>query len=124
MDAIERLKGLLEKATAGPWDTDTRYGRDGEGVWTTAIVSDSAHLFDSLCDGAGRIDRDDECEYDGQARDNAKLIIAMRNALPVLLEIAEAAKALNNGILPYTSGAPLEKLRAAVRKLTPESGND
>lgn len=85
---LAEMEALAKAATPGPWGIDTRYGLDDESIWTTAIASEHAYLFDSLCDGVGRIDREgdeDQHGYDGQARDNARFIVWLVNIAPRLI---------------------------------------
>jgi hypothetical protein len=74
MTTIERLRELLEKATPGPWESTDKDGLYAN-IREPTIEAESGRVADmyDLCDAA--------------------LIVAMRNTLPALLEVAEAAKA-------------------------------
>ena len=71
---IEKLRELREKATAGPWEIVQRKS-------TTSVESD------------GRVICDDEQYYpQAVSLDDMRLFVAMRNALPALLVLAEQAQ--------------------------------
>jgi hypothetical protein len=69
---IERLKELNEKATGWPWVS--RHGSDG-------ICNE--YLFKVIIDGD---------ERDRMSPDDVRLIVEMRNALPKLLALVDAAE--------------------------------
>lgn len=68
--AIERLLGLMAKATPGPWFSNRYRGSIDSQVWAGKPGPDTATL---ICSGGDAGDAD------------ADLIAAMRNALPLLL---------------------------------------
>lgn len=75
---IEELKALEIEATPGPWSESAlysllRYGRKGSGAWDDAL--EMANWTEKLPD-----------------EDDAALIVAMRNALPELLELETRAE--------------------------------
>lgn len=76
---IEELQGLLAKATLGPWSTHL--------VDDTTIMSPAREVA-TTCDSS-QTDREDgyDIEYE-QMEADAALIVAMRNALPALLDLA------------------------------------
>lgn len=101
-EKIEELRGLLAKATPGPWEADEEknegcYGVGDdchEGFQSASIHAPdgrggSAKLFDALNSDAACVeeeyDEDRHYAWDGVSRINAALIVAMRNALPALL---------------------------------------
>lgn len=77
-EEIARLRGLLERATRGPWES-----------------LNGRHVFGPDRVLLAELRREDE-EGDGfpaweEAAATTDLIVAMRNALPALLDVAEAA---------------------------------
>lgn len=80
---IEELQGLLAKATPGPWSTHL--------VDDTTIMSPAREVA-TTCDSS-QTDREDgyDIEYE-QMEADAALIVAMRNALPALLDRLEKAE--------------------------------
>lgn len=79
-EQIEELRGLLTKATKGPWSTHL--------VDDTTIISPEREVA-TTCDSS-QTEREDgyNIEYE-QMEIDAALIVTMRNALPALLDIAE-----------------------------------
>lgn len=77
---IEELRGLLAKATPGPWSTHL--------VDDTTIISPTREVA-TTCDSV-QAEREDgyNIEYE-QMEADAALIVAMRSALPDLLDAAE-----------------------------------
>lgn len=94
-EAIERLRALREKATAGPW--------------FTAIDDDTHGIVDSCV-----LDSEDDERPVALAVEyrNAGLIVAMEHALPALLECASALEAIMGAEIIYT-GAIHETLEAS-----------
>ncbi len=105
---IEELRGLLADATPGPWEADEEknegcYGSGDdchEGFKSASIYAPDGRggyvkLFDALNSDAACIEEEYDEEYhfawDAVARSNAAFIVAMRNALPALLDLAERA---------------------------------
>ncbi len=86
-DAIARLRALHEAATPAPWDAAAIGGRK---VPAAVFVADRdvAHVYTGT--GPGRMVAQAFAEDEGHIA-NAALIAAMRNALPALLDVAEAA---------------------------------
>ncbi len=70
-DVIARLRALHEAATPGPW-----FGGPGESVYAGEEHPRGSYIADTF----------------GVGGDDAALIAAMRNALPALLDVAEAAR--------------------------------
>lgn len=119
---LERLKELEKRATAGPWYHDIQIA-NGRVVAIHIVrheVPKDAHdvvlMVNPMCDNR---------------MDDLNLILAMRPALPALIEIAEAAKELLN---PYPSNGfggqyamadnvldAKKKLKAALAKLEAKS---
>ena len=96
------LKAMEAAATKGPWECDTTHNEGsygaGEDVYEgfksyTILSEDGKVLFDSLNSDAIEVheeyDEDGATAWDEIARRNAELIVAMRNALPDLLDAAE-----------------------------------
>ena len=81
-EQIEELRGLLTKATKGPWSTHL--------VDDTTIISPEREVA-TTCDSS-QTEREDgyNIEYE-QMEIDAALIVTMRNALPALLDMAEKA---------------------------------
>lgn len=81
---IEELRGLLAKATPGPWSTHL--------VDDTTIISPTREVA-TTCDSV-QAEREDgyNIEYE-QMEADAALIVAMRSALPALLDLATASLA-------------------------------
>lgn len=81
---VEELRGLLAKATPGPWSTHL--------VDDTTIISPVREIG-TTCDSS-QTERDDgyNIQYE-QMEADAALIVAMRNALPELLDLAASALA-------------------------------
>lgn len=75
-DAISKLRALCEAATPGPWTTL-------EDEYEEGVVRDSAG-HDIIA----------ETMLSGGSHDDARFIAAARTALPLLLEVAEAASEL------------------------------
>ena len=110
MTTIERLRALLAGATPGPWNTQCTIDRDPEEYSAECVRLTYEHA-DSI--GEPRQtqlhmvysgDWDNESESGGiitamtgngpTSERNAALIATARNALPALLDVAEAARAL------------------------------
>lgn len=72
-DRIAELRSLLDKATAGPWEASDREVRESHGGGAIASTY-PIHTTPEAAD----VDAD--------------LIAAMRNALPLLLDVVEAAR--------------------------------
>ena len=102
-EKIEELRGLLAKATPGPWEADNEnnegcYGLGDdchEGFQSASIHAPDGRggyvkLFDALNSDAAFIeeewDEDWHHAWDEVSRANAALIVAMRNALPAMLD--------------------------------------
>jgi hypothetical protein len=120
---IEELKALAEKATPGPWETDTlksegEYGTGPDttaGFEVTAIYSAKGEvLFDPFNSDAIVVQEDygDEDGYvlawDQTSAANAALIVALVNNLPAILSalaavpvMKEALEAVQPYILDY-----------------------
>ena len=85
---IEELRRLLAKATPGPWSTHL--------VDDTTIISPTREVA-TTCDSV-QAEREDgyNIEYE-QMEADAALIVAMRSALPALLDLATASLANGGG---------------------------
>lgn len=96
---IEELKRLNEQATSGPW------GAFGGSIFTTAEVEDAVRDGEIVAVATtGFVTLHEGYWKDGligtpipNRGPDAALIASARNALPILLEIAEAAKDLVAG---------------------------
>ena len=85
---VEQLRRLEQAATPGPWSSDTGGGEHGEQVQVTESKWDLAVIVEDVPPEL----RDSSLE---QRIADARLIAAARNALPALLDIAEAADLLS-----------------------------
>ena len=85
---IAELRSLLAKATLGPWSTHL--------VDDTTIMSPAREVA-TTCDSS-QTDREDgyNIEYE-QMEADAALIVAMRNAMPALLDLASLSLASASG---------------------------
>lgn len=86
IDLIEELRALLAKATPGPWRLHL--------VDDTTIISPAGEVA-TTCDSS-QTEREDgyNIEYE-QMEADAALIVAMRNAMPALLDAASRIRALS-----------------------------
>lgn len=104
---IERLRRLEKEATKGPWHSGMACAPDEHPEnWDkySAIEQDSTG---AILDGF-------ECVADS----DAALIVAMRNALPLLLRVAEAAERMTPGSDNWAwSDSMMADLHEAVRAL-------
>ena len=89
-DIIQKLRGLIAKATDGPWMAAASpssivgwpiVGQQGSSVASVTWMPKPPNVSD-----------DDYAEFVGKCEANAKLIEAMRNHLPALLDRLEAAE--------------------------------
>ena len=133
-EKIEELRALLAKATPGPWEADNE-NNDGcyglgddchEGFQSASIHAPDGRggyikLFDALNSDAACIeeewDEDQHYAWDEVSRANAALIVAMRNALPALLDLASKAPATLS-LAGEDAGGLLQALDAANYSLT------
>lgn len=130
MTLLEKLKELSQQATPGPWRwTDVDYGPGFESYEErkdgpfSALWSDGANKPVMVAQDASSY----RAMFDTPHDVDASLILAMVNALPALLEVAEAAKwvrettnhayVLNQAAV---KGA-LKRLDAALAKLEAEA---
>jgi hypothetical protein len=110
---LERLKELSQQATPGPWEVNP----DGAEEWwyNDTILGEGG--------GGGALA---SC-----IKGNASLIVTAINALPLLLEVAEAARAVNGWDIEWfvkreycedgkAIRAALKNLEAALAKLEKE----
>jgi hypothetical protein len=144
---IEELKALAEKATPGPWETDTlksegEYGSGPDtvaGFEVTAIYNAKGEvLFDALNSDAIVVHEDygDEDGYvlawDETSKTNAALIVALVNNLPAIISALEAVPVMKEALQAFTDGdidvsntaviignGAGEKLRLARQALAP-----
>lgn len=76
-DPIEKLRKLAEAATQGPLDIERRDQGDGSIIYILhGTKGDFAWFLDDL---------------DPRAKRNAEMMLTVRNALPALLDLVEAA---------------------------------
>ena len=106
-EKIEELRGLLAKATPGPWKNHL--------VDDTTIVASNGFEIGTTWPGGsvynGFVDPAEQHEI------NAALIVAMRNALPALLDLASKAPATLS-LAGEDAGGLLQALDAANYSLT------
>lgn len=134
-DTIAELRELLAKATPGDWETDTErsegeygsgpdtstgyddflIGADIGGKWATLLTTENstAKLIEE------DYDEDYHRAWDAVGEANAKLIVAMRNALPALLDRVEAGVRAMRHIEevatdPVSTTAALEAIRVTA----------
>jgi len=90
METVERLHGLLEAATPGPWVQT----QEIDGVFSGRQTVIKAGSDDSPAFPYRRVVTVGQTRqhFHIKAEDNVALIAAMHAALPALLDIAEAAK--------------------------------
>jgi hypothetical protein len=121
-DAITKLRALHEAATPGPWRQDD----GGADDW---IVAGPCGEFIADIGWLGAVNSDAPARPD----EDSALIAAARNALPALLDIAEAARAYleaMEGVCPYAKQREamfrlqdsLDAISDAVRTRTPRGG--
>ncbi len=106
---IAELRALLAKATPGPCEAICFND------WTDSTYVDGAYFASSKC---GFEEEIRECQ--DQIHATAKLIAAMHDALPALLDVAEAAINYDEGF--YGDGRDLDNLTAATRRLRAKAG--
>jgi hypothetical protein len=88
---IAALRELLAKATPGEWLVESREAKHDHAI--------NGYGWDELATVYGREVVDEEGDAEGRA--NAELIVAMRNALPALLDRLEAAEAVVKAAREY-----------------------
>lgn len=111
-ERLDKLRTLEQKATPGPWEVGMRNGANGRTIFArdgeqkaSSDKQDVAHWDSGICDVHGlylnmRVDE----QPTGEAKSNAALIAAMRNAIGPLLEVVEAQhRALEGMVLRYTT---------------------
>lgn len=89
-DAIETLRGLVEKATKGRW-----YTRKSDQIWAERPDGSHTHIANTV-----EFDEDE-----GVLRDNESVIVAAVNALPALLDEIEALRKKNAALLAVAEAA-------------------
>lgn len=107
---ISELRALLAKAMTRPWDTDTWesvYGTKHRVTYKARGLNKGANFIVADMNGT-----------EGNDEGNAALIAAAVNALPALLDVAEAAAKVSC----YQNAASHE-LEAALAKITVTDGN-
>ena len=105
MKTIERLRELEAKATDAPWHSEY-----GNGMYIDGPAKKEVATACGCCDGC----TGDNCEND------RPFIIEMRNAIPALLAVVEAADAMHEaGVDPRNAaaGKALGELALALRAL-------
>lgn len=109
MSVLEELERLEKAATAGKWHAQGYVSDPGRPKWWAITSTEDPHMVSGdgfLLDGA-----------------DARLIVAMRNALPALLNVARAAEAAAAMGVPTTDAevaawiAARDALRAALAEL-------
>ena len=102
MTSLVSLRAALNKATPGPWETRFEAESDGSGVWGIDGIVETGG-YDGMFKGG--IDNDAD----------AALIVAAVNALPALLDIAQAAQTFLNA--SYSAqNAPFVERRLTLRE--------
>lgn len=92
-EAIARLRELERAATPGPWAV-----RDGDDYWK--VIQRGGHRHDTaFSDGTAGGEYSPDCS--DETRD---FLIAARNALPALLDVAAAAQAFLDAVSPAPVG--------------------
>ena len=88
MGTIEQLEALEKAATAGPWEEPF--------LWDESGLTDNSVRQKCVPGMTWKHDTADICTFPPAIRNraNAMLIPAARNALPALLAVAKAAKAV------------------------------
>jgi len=105
MSTVEMLRELEAKATPGPW----------RGVMRMVEIEDEARPDICTCNTAFFDQWRNDTKWDRpdtEAIANAALIAAMRNAMPALLRVADAAKARFEVWTPETYQELKEALEA------------
>lgn len=106
MKALEELKAALEAATPGDWVCDQKF----------IVAPDPRDVFQDIY-VAEVVTEDDEDRYDPLRYEyNAHLIALMHNALPALIEAAEALE--NLVICPAFNGQVFERDKESHREWT------
>src|SRR4051794_11334166 len=97
-DNLDRLEALEKAATPAPWEAEHRPNNDPPQCGANVTNADGHNLFDSFNRDhrVSLIERlsDDGGWYDVAGMKDLELAAAARNALPVLLAVARAAKVL------------------------------
>ena len=103
---VEKLRELTRAATPGPW------------------VDGAGDIFAEDTLGEDGMVRDGECEvascYSRNRIEDEALIVAMRNALPALLDVVEAARAVEESESvgqPSVYPRALKRLRDAIGRV-------
>ena len=103
MTSLVSLRAALYKATPGPWETRFEAESDGSGVWGIDGIVETGG-YDGMFKGG--IDNDAD----------AALIVAAVNALPALLDIAQAAQAFLEVNSVIGGGRQVEPAYQALRE--------
>ncbi len=124
MSSLKRLRRIAEAATPGPWAFRNNLGCKAIGQRV------NRQTLDPVAHTPGRQD-------EGEDRANARLIVDMRNALPALLDVAEAAREVSahldtdaHGCLycgftgVHFEACPFTRLRDALRGLRDDDENE
>jgi hypothetical protein len=110
-DPIQRLREAHEAATPGPWAVNACKGTDGgDDCW-----QDSPHQ--DIYDGAPGNSVADISGDHPEAIADAHAIVLAHNALPALLDIAEAARTFIGNWDSEYAGQRGDALRAALDRL-------
>jgi hypothetical protein len=111
------LRRLLSAAMPGPWEAITHkvYPDERPDVWVEDIVSADEHVVCLGHDYRGLLHDD----YGAMATVDAELIVAAVNALPALLDVADAARAMVawEYRMPGAPRFTLRDLRAVLDRL-------
>ena len=87
-ELLRTLRELEAKATPGPWEAWVKHGDIFQGPLTKNTPSHARGVKFRIAD-CGEYDEDGDEQVPREATGNRDLIVAMRNALPALLDAAE-----------------------------------
>lgn len=110
---VERLRGLLAKATPGPWTFGSSPNRPSQYAALSGLTHGEPGHIATVGNG-----EDDEDVWPNRA--NVQLIAFLRNHAEALAEVVEAARKRNS--VAYDPRVTSRELDAALRKL--EESND
>lgn len=120
---LDQLQELTDKATSGPWHKFDSYESYGEnkGKWEGARIVAAALRPKEYWHDEGAVTICSTFDYEEggvcSTEEDAKFIIAARTAMPLLIEVAKAAKeARDSGYDPDGFCDTTDRIRA-MRKL-------
>lgn len=98
MTEISHLRALLAAATEGPWYTLGHPWRDWRVPGSILAGTPDPHAGEIVVDGIipDIVDEDDDRDHIGQSDADMDLIVAMRNALPALLDEIEQLRVMRD----------------------------